>query len=148
MIAGIVVFVKLDIIKKVKDKLFTEPVHPLERIDTGDNDVQITYNHEVLKVSYTLTDDMQFSFLFLDKDNNDVPVGILDDQSGYFIDDSRYPRFSIKPLLSDDLYLFSITIDGRGFLQIIICSLDIITSINLGNRLRSTTMQNMHYQHP
>ena len=116
VIVGIVVFVKLDITKKVKDKLFTEPVHPLERIDTGDNDVQITYNHEVLKVSYTLTDDMQFSFMFLDKDNNDVPVGILDDQSGYFIDDSRYPRFSIKPLLSGDLTLFSITIDGREWL--------------------------------
>lgn len=116
IICIIVAFVKFDFKDKLKQKLLPSLTPTLQQIDTKEDGVYITYNNQVLNISYDFANETDFDFYILDESKTPIATRLNEDSSGIIISDSRYPEFLISPMLSNQISLFSITIDDTDWL--------------------------------
>ena len=103
---------------KLKQALtMEETIHPLERIETTDNGILITYNSNTLKVAHILDDEagyLNFDF----NDGDDLPVSFDvtpnedDGTLSIAINDSRFSNISILFFIYEGIPQYKITIDG------------------------------------
>lgn len=111
LIAGIGFSIKVNLPKRIYQRLFTETPKALEQIDTNDDNVKITYNNKVLFVSYVMDVNNSFVFSFIDEQGNAIPFTMSEDKTSLIITDANYPQFTIRPVMFNNTYCFGITID-------------------------------------
>ena len=113
LLAGIGFSIKINLPKRIHESMFTESSNALERIDTMEDHVRITYNDKVLVISYEMTENHNFLFSFSDEQDNAVPFTMGDDQTSLIINDANFPGFTIRPVLFNDTYCFGVTINDH-----------------------------------
>ena len=111
LIAGIGFSIKMNLPKRIYQLLFTNSPKSVERIDTDDDCVRITYNNKVLEFSYELNEDHSFAFSITDGEGNVIPFTKIDDQTTLIINDTNYPQITVRPVMFNDIYSFGITLD-------------------------------------
>ena len=87
----------------------------LTDIQTMDDEVRVTYNENTLRTKFFLDDMGNCFFEVSDDADNSIPV-IFDESNGSFtVQDERFPSFIITPVLYDNIYSFTIKIDGHDW---------------------------------
>jgi oligosaccharide repeat unit polymerase len=120
IIGGIFMFFMVNIanhnmtLYKIKDifKLITVE-KPLEEIQTNNDNVTIKYNNESLILRYNMNNsNNEYTFDIEDRVGNKLNYYLNDENTGFYIDDSRFQNFVIGPAVLNEKQGFFVQIDG------------------------------------
>lgn len=91
--------------------------HTLERIETNDDNVTITYNNEILNIvlNDVTTVDINNIFNFTDSSNNIINSTYDPDSKTFIINDERFQNINVKLVTIDDIYAFVVNIDSKDW---------------------------------
>ena len=87
----------------------------LTDIQTMDDEVRVTYNGNTLRTKLFLDDMGNCFFEVSDDTGNVVPVTFDKVNGPLTVQDERFPGFIITPVLYDNIYSFTIKIDGHDW---------------------------------
>lgn len=91
------------------------PEYTLSYIKTNDDNVEISYNSNVIYIQEELIDDTYISYNAVDEDNKPVPINLDNSTNIYTITDPRFASLTIHPVKFENFIGFTVTIDGTNW---------------------------------
>lgn len=113
LIAFSIVLIKFDLFTKIKSGLTATTSNTLlTDIQTNDDNVMIEYNGNKLYFQFYTDSSTYFYAGMVDESGNPIECVEGDTYNEYIASDERFAGITVKPILFEETYGFSVTIDG------------------------------------